>query len=193
MADAPLTPCGECGMPGRANDYHPYAACLMFKACHSSEVVRANLDAVVEHGRATPSPPAPPATPEPFAFVQEMWDELARQGHSEHDMRRWSKALTALESAQPQPQPAQPLTGAATEPVEEWVVVKEHVWHHEDGGRPTLAYLWPSEFEMKVHPTAAAASAFIKEWELPLGWVRAKLAIPGITAPSTPTPPEVAP
>lgn len=60
MADAPLTPCGDCGMPGTPNDYHPYAACLMFKACHSSEVVRANLQAVVDHCR--PQPPAAPLT-----------------------------------------------------------------------------------------------------------------------------------
>jgi len=26
------------------NEYHPYAACLMFKACHDREVVRHNLD-----------------------------------------------------------------------------------------------------------------------------------------------------
>ena len=34
----------------KATTYHPYAACLMFKACHSSDVVQANLDAVVAHG-----------------------------------------------------------------------------------------------------------------------------------------------
>lgn len=43
--------CAECGMPvDRATTYHPYAACLMFKACKSSDVVQANLDAVVAHG-----------------------------------------------------------------------------------------------------------------------------------------------
>lgn len=54
MADTqPLAPCGECGMPCAANEYHPYAACLMFKACHNSEVVRANLEAV--HGKPVPA------------------------------------------------------------------------------------------------------------------------------------------
>jgi len=43
MADVELLPCGECGMPCRAGEYHPFAACLMFKACHNSETVRANL------------------------------------------------------------------------------------------------------------------------------------------------------
>ncbi|MFW6145432.1 MAG: YopX family protein [bacterium] len=27
--------CQECGMPIGANEYHPYAACLMFKGCQS--------------------------------------------------------------------------------------------------------------------------------------------------------------
>ena len=43
--------CAECGMPvDKATTYHPYAACLMFKACQNSDVVQANLDAVVFHG-----------------------------------------------------------------------------------------------------------------------------------------------
>lgn len=47
---APTFNCMECGMSTEANEYHPYAACLMFKGCHDGEVVRANLDAVVAHG-----------------------------------------------------------------------------------------------------------------------------------------------
>lgn len=46
----PTRPCGTCGMPCTPGEYHPYAACLMFKACHNSETVRANLEAV----RGTP-------------------------------------------------------------------------------------------------------------------------------------------
>jgi hypothetical protein len=43
--------CAECGMPvDKAATYHPYAACLMFKACQDSEMVQANLDAAVAHG-----------------------------------------------------------------------------------------------------------------------------------------------
>lgn len=48
----PTRPCGTCGMPCTPGEYHPYAACLMFKACHNSETVRANLEAV----RATSQP-----------------------------------------------------------------------------------------------------------------------------------------
>jgi hypothetical protein len=33
-----------------ATEYHPYAACLMFKACHDGETVRANLDGVRANG-----------------------------------------------------------------------------------------------------------------------------------------------
>lgn len=46
VADVELLPCGECGMPCRPDEYHPFAACLMFKACHNSETVRANLEAL---------------------------------------------------------------------------------------------------------------------------------------------------
>jgi len=42
--------CQECGMPCSPKDYHPYAACLMFKACHDSQVVKVNLDSVVAWG-----------------------------------------------------------------------------------------------------------------------------------------------
>ena len=42
----PTRLCGTCGMPCTSGEYHPYAACLMFKACHNSETVRANLEAV---------------------------------------------------------------------------------------------------------------------------------------------------
>jgi len=48
--------CAECGMPvDKATTYHPYAACLMFKACQNSAVVQANLDAVVAHGLVEPA------------------------------------------------------------------------------------------------------------------------------------------
>jgi hypothetical protein len=53
-----------------------------------------------------------------------------------------------------------------------FIVVKEHVWDHGDGERPTLAYLWPSEFNRKVYPTFDQARDFIHEAPgLPLGWV----------------------
>jgi hypothetical protein len=42
--------CKECGMLVEPGEYHPYAACLMFKACGIGVVVRANLDAVQAHG-----------------------------------------------------------------------------------------------------------------------------------------------
>jgi hypothetical protein len=45
------TPCGECGMPV-SGEYHPYAACLMFKASRNAKVVKENLDAVLSEGEA---------------------------------------------------------------------------------------------------------------------------------------------
>ena len=46
MTEAVWTVCIECGMMCEAVEYHPYAACLMFKQCLNSETVRANLQAV---------------------------------------------------------------------------------------------------------------------------------------------------
>lgn len=55
MRDAP---CGECGMPCSPDEYHPFGACLMFKACHNSTTVRANLAAI----RAAPPAQSAPET-----------------------------------------------------------------------------------------------------------------------------------
>lgn len=44
--------CTECGMRVRLGEYHPFAACLMFKGCHNSAIVRANLDAVTTEWQA---------------------------------------------------------------------------------------------------------------------------------------------
>lgn len=43
------TSCVECGMPV-SGQYHPYAACLMFKSCKNSETVEINLKAVLNEG-----------------------------------------------------------------------------------------------------------------------------------------------
>ena len=37
------TECAKCGMVCAPNEYHPYAACLMFMACKDGPYVRANL------------------------------------------------------------------------------------------------------------------------------------------------------
>lgn len=51
-----MTPCGCCGMPCTAEEYHPYAACLMYKACRNSIEVTANLKAVLAHGKSSVEP-----------------------------------------------------------------------------------------------------------------------------------------
>jgi len=38
--------CAECGMPVDYGEYHPHAACLMFKACGDAEEVRAQLASI---------------------------------------------------------------------------------------------------------------------------------------------------
>jgi hypothetical protein len=46
-----MSDCMECGMClENDGEYHPYAACLMFKGCRDGATVRANLNGVVAHG-----------------------------------------------------------------------------------------------------------------------------------------------
>ncbi|HEX5704914.1 MAG TPA: hypothetical protein VFX97_17075 [Pyrinomonadaceae bacterium] len=42
--------CGECGMLVDAQEYHPYAACVMYRQLGQAEKVNSNLRAVVLHG-----------------------------------------------------------------------------------------------------------------------------------------------
>ena len=51
-ADVELLPCGECGMPCLPGEYHPYAACLLFRACRNSDTVRGNLQDAQDHATA---------------------------------------------------------------------------------------------------------------------------------------------
>lgn len=51
MSEAGWTDCHDCGMSCEAAEYHPFAACLMFKQCRNSETVRANLQSVHAAGR----------------------------------------------------------------------------------------------------------------------------------------------
>jgi hypothetical protein len=44
--------CACCGMLCKPLEFHPYAACLMFKACKNGDTVRANLAFVVEYGKS---------------------------------------------------------------------------------------------------------------------------------------------
>ena len=42
------TECCDCGMLVDVGEYHSFAVCLMFKACHDSRIVYANLNAMRE-------------------------------------------------------------------------------------------------------------------------------------------------
>lgn len=39
-------PCQECGMPVQLGEYHPFAACLMFKGSGDAGVVRVHLQMI---------------------------------------------------------------------------------------------------------------------------------------------------
>ena len=45
------TNCAECGMPCDTREFHPFAACLMFKQTKDARLVRSNLEFVLEQGR----------------------------------------------------------------------------------------------------------------------------------------------
>ena len=50
MSDRNKTKCHECGMHLRLGEYHPFAACLMYKGCGDAKTVRENLKAVQDNG-----------------------------------------------------------------------------------------------------------------------------------------------
>ena len=121
----PMQPCGECSMLCDPKEYHPYAACLMFKACHNSETVRANLEAV----RGSPVvavEPQPSAEGPPELWLQLHCDCLPHERlepvdytggdvtwcwHAIHsDDVRYVRADLATT-----PQPTQPQAGAVTD------------------------------------------------------------------------------
>lgn len=70
-----------------------------------------------------------------------------------------------------------------------WIVVKEHAWEHGDGQRPTLAYLWPSEFEQEVFPSFKAAIKFIHDGDWPIGFVAMRIGVPAAQQSATPVEP----
>ena len=51
MSDQLHEQCQECLMIFKVGAYHPYAACLMFKACGCPSTVEENLKGVIEHGK----------------------------------------------------------------------------------------------------------------------------------------------
>jgi recombinational DNA repair protein (RecF pathway) len=51
MSTDELSTCAECGMSVVPQEYHPYAACLMFKQCQDGAIVRFNLNAVLQDGK----------------------------------------------------------------------------------------------------------------------------------------------
>lgn len=43
-----MTTCQDCGMVCEPTEFHPFAACLMFKACHNGGLVRDSLQFLAE-------------------------------------------------------------------------------------------------------------------------------------------------
>ncbi|WP_257835276.1 hypothetical protein [Burkholderia glumae] len=92
-----LSNCAECGMPCAPGEYHPHAACLMFKGCHDSMMVRAGLAAIREHALAASPAPAIPAV-DPVAIIEQcaaLADSMAAQGYPANVIGRDIRALKA--------------------------------------------------------------------------------------------------
>lgn len=131
-------PCGTCGMPCTPGEYHPYAACLMFKACHNSETVRANLEAV----RATPQPTQAQAGL-PWSWVDEVRQYLTAAADS--SMSRNNSEQLASELLEQMPTKAQ----AGAVPLTEQQI--KEMWYDEWDGFVSFA-----EAEVIVRATEEA-------------------------------------
>lgn len=77
--------CADCGMPVNSTEYHPYAACLMFKACHDGRVVQDNLDAVVVHGMGMNRPAAETTCEHDYVWREAFRYECDKCGDISHD------------------------------------------------------------------------------------------------------------
>jgi hypothetical protein len=71
--------CAECGMLCEVREYHPFAACLMYKACHNSATVRANLEAVRTSDE--PCNELPDETPTTDDLLRNCWRAAGGEFH----------------------------------------------------------------------------------------------------------------
>ena len=79
--------CHQCGMVCQPNEYHPYAACILYGAIHDGDAARANLNAIAQHARQEALREAKviitqAATWTPQSVVA-ILDRLAREGVNE--------------------------------------------------------------------------------------------------------------
>ncbi|MDQ0571524.1 hypothetical protein QFZ42_003358 [Variovorax paradoxus] len=91
--------CQECGMRCGPNEFHPFAACLMFKGCHDSDKVRANLAFLATHAGAAAEPSD--------AQIMALWRECSiptdENDHTTGPLP-FARALLALTSAPAEPE-----------------------------------------------------------------------------------------
>lgn len=79
--------CQECGMDTAVNEYHPYAACLIFKGCHDAEVTRANMDLLIDKGyrMAEEKNTKRLVTPPPPRYDSVFYEGLAKLNNSSQE------------------------------------------------------------------------------------------------------------
>lgn len=109
-------PCGECGMICRPSEFHPYAACLMFKGCHDGETVRANLAAL--------APAHQPTGACAHEYPRSKTEALERLRHCWEHYRMSQETAQAIEAVLAVA-PAQPVAPHPRCPWDEWKAARE--------------------------------------------------------------------
>lgn len=183
MADAPLTigGCPSCGS----------------RSCVAMQCQRIHEETLAEHlqklVKRAPSPPVAAVPATPYKHVEPTCEDAALLWAEIHHLRAavqgpegfatWQEAATAERvrrvkaerAAQPQPQPAQPLTGAPT---------------HKPTSDEFIDAVIVAQHFRKGYQRCVSDEVCLNWYRQ--GWRDGERAH-GITAPSTPTPPEVAP
>jgi hypothetical protein len=89
--------CAECGMACLPGDYHPYAACVMYRQCRQSEKVESWLKQIMDYGakqaiaalEAQPAqPPHPPGIPA-IMDVQRVCSQPAQPESVKETLEQW--------------------------------------------------------------------------------------------------------
>lgn len=94
-----MNTCQECGMVVKtANEYHPYAACLLFRACGNGDEVRAHLAAILQ--AATRDAPSADAVVQILKDEQQ-WLASSRDNCDEDELQRWDHIQVVIDYVAP--------------------------------------------------------------------------------------------
>lgn len=97
-----FSPCAECHMLVAAGEYHPYAACVLYKQLRQADKVKSCLNSIIEYARSADLSRAA-VTEDPTQGPEQLagqWETRAKQlqvsaGGEPHDVNRAAKIATA--------------------------------------------------------------------------------------------------